>query len=164
MQLWLVRHAVAIERDEFEGPDAERPLTDKGRKRFRTFTKWLAQEAPPPGRIVTSPLLRAAQTAEILRKAFGLRKIDLVSSEALAPGAEAAALLELAHQPDLETTVMVGHEPDFSRALTELVGGGQFDFGKGFVAAIDFPETIELGAGQLRWFVGPKLAGNAGGS
>ena len=54
MELWLVRHAVAADRDEFDGPDAERPLTEKGRRRFRAFCEWLAGETPMPQVVVTS--------------------------------------------------------------------------------------------------------------
>lgn len=157
MQLWLVRHAVAAERGEFQGPDEERPLTDRGRKRFRRFVKWLAGEVSPPGLIVTSPLIRAAQTAEILRKGVGLRKKDVVASEALAPGTDAERMFELMRAHSRPTIAVVGHEPDFSHALTEIVGGGQFLFAKGAVAAIDFPGNVEAGSGRLCWFVSPKL-------
>ena len=58
MHLWLVRHAIAAERDEFDGPDSERPLTAKGIKLFRGFAKWLADQAEPPQVIVTSPSAR----------------------------------------------------------------------------------------------------------
>src|SRR5437764_781095 len=59
MQLWLVRHAVAVDREEFTGPDAERPLTDKGRRRFRDFCDWLADQ--------TEAGLREILVAELVR-------------------------------------------------------------------------------------------------
>jgi len=157
MQIWLVRHAIAAQRDEFQGADVERPLTDKGRKRFRAFADWLAESAPPIRKIVTSPLLRAAQTANLLRKGMGLRKADVTISDVLAPGASPDKILELAGQLSLEIVAFVGHEPDFSRALGAFVGGGRFEFGKGAVAAIEFPEGPQLSRGTLQWFVGPKF-------
>ena len=157
MQLWLVRHAVAAERDEFEGPDNERPLTAKGRKRFREFCKWLADQTTLPGRIVSSPLARAAETAEILAKAADQKKSDVVFSDLLAPGLDTTALLQSLHDDPHDCTALVGHEPDMSQCLSELVGGGQFAFGKGFIAAVEFDGSPALGTGHLRWLVGPKM-------
>jgi phosphohistidine phosphatase len=160
MQVWLVRHAVAAERDEFEGPDDLRPLTVKGERQFRDFVDWLAGQTSKPSVIVTSPLVRAVQTAEIARKGFGLKKKDVTESPLLSPGAEPHALIELARRSSasiVSTVALVGHEPDLSRALSEFIGGGAMNFGKGFVAAIDFPEEPALGSGRLSWFVGPKL-------
>jgi phosphohistidine phosphatase len=160
MQVWLIRHAVAAEREEFNGPDEARPLTAKGERQFRSFIDWLVEQTTTPSVIVTSPLVRAAQTAEIARKGLGLKKKDVSESQILSPGAEPQALVELARQssPSIVSTVaLVGHEPDLSRAVSAFIGGGEIAFGKGFVAAIDFPEEPALGAGRLCWFVGPKL-------
>jgi phosphohistidine phosphatase len=157
MQIWLVRHALAAERDEFSGPDTERPLTARGRKQFRGFARWLATEAAGPNVVVTSPLVRAIETAEILRKAFGLRKKDLVPSDALRPGAETKQLIDLAAHAAAGGIALVGHEPDFSRALSDFVGGGSFAFGKGYAAAVEFVDPPTAGHGTLCWFVGPRL-------
>ena len=157
MQLWLIRHAVAAERDEFEGPDNERPLTAKGRKRFREFCKWLADQTAMPGRIVSSPLVRAAETAAILAKAADLKKSAVELSDLLAPGIDTTALLQSLQDDAQDLTALVGHEPDMSQCLAELLGGGQFAFGKGFVAAVEFDAPPALGTGRLRWFTGPRL-------
>lgn len=165
MQIWLIRHAVATEREEFDGPDEMRPLTAKGVRQFRDFIKWLADATVAPGAMITSPLVRAVQTAEIVRKGWGLKKKEVRESQTLSPGAEPQGLLDLAceylaretTQPDTTVVAFVGHEPDLSRALAEFIGGGTIAFGKGFVAAIDFPGEPSLGTGRLRWFVGPKL-------
>src|SRR5579859_1729995 len=115
MQLWLVRHAVAAGRDEFEGPDAERPLTDKGRRRFREFCDCLADEAPLPAALLSSPLLRAVETAEILAKAAGLKKSEIVFTDLLAPGVDVKALLAFVRDQGGDFVGLVGHEPDMSR-------------------------------------------------
>jgi phosphohistidine phosphatase len=159
MQLWLVRHAVAAERDEFDGADAERPLTAKGRRRFREFCDWLAGQTAMPPTILSSPLVRAAQTAAILAKASGLKKTDVISTELLSPGVDVRQLVEFVRIHSAETIALVGHEPDMSRILAQLVDGGAFRFGKGFVAAVEFIAAPEIGAGRLCWFVGPKLPG-----
>lgn len=157
MHVWLVRHAVAAERGAFEGPDADRPLTPKGRKQFRSFVRWLRKEIDPPPVIVTSPLVRAIETAEILRRAMGLKKKDIVQSDVLSPGGDPVALLELAARTSTEAVALVGHEPDLSQALSRFIGGGEFNFGKGFVAAVDFAGDLKPGRGCLSWMAGPRL-------
>ena len=159
MQLWLVRHAVAVEQDEFDGPDAERPLTAKGRRRFREFCDWLAGQTAMPAEILSSPLVRAAQTAATLAKAAGLKKTDIVSTDLLSPGVDVRRLVQFVHSRAGECVALVGHEPDMSHILAELIGGGDFRFGKGFVVAVEFTSAPEIGAGRLCWFVGPKLPG-----
>jgi phosphohistidine phosphatase len=158
MQLWLVRHAVAAERDEFDGPDADRPLTDKGRRRFREFCDWLAGETPMPRAILASPLVRTIETAEVLAKVSGLKKSEIIPTELLAPGVDLNALLVFVRDQSADIVALVGHEPDMSHCLSEIVGGGEFAFGKGFVAALEFTSLPAVGAGRLRWLVGPKLA------
>jgi phosphohistidine phosphatase len=157
MQLWLVRHAVAVDREEFTGPDAERPLTDKGRRRFRDFCEWLADQTEMPEVVVTSPLVRAAETAAILAKASGLKKSNVLSTDLLAPGVDLTALLEVVHEQSAQRIALVGHEPDMSQMLSELIGGGEFDFGKGFIAAVEFAAAPAIGSGRLRCLVGLKL-------
>jgi phosphohistidine phosphatase len=159
MQLWLVRHAVAVEQDEFDGPDAERPLTAKGRRRFSEFCDWLAGQTAMPATIVSSPLVRAAQTAAILAKSSKLKKADIVSTDLLSPGVDVRQLVQFVRNQAGECVALVGHEPDMSHILAELTGGGECRFGKGFVAAVEFTSAPEIGTGRLCWFVGPKLPG-----
>jgi len=158
MELWLVRHAVAAEREEFDGPDAERPLTPKGRRRFREFCKALAKQTAMPQLIITSPLVRAVQTAALLAPAAGIRKRAIVASDLVAPGVELGALLNFVRDQPGERIALVGHEPDLGHLLAALVGGGAFRFGKGFVAAVEFDSAPAAGAGRLGWLFGPKLA------
>lgn len=157
MQLWLVRHAVAVERDEFDGPDAERPLTGKGCRKFREFCNWLAGQNVAPEAIFSSPLVRAAETAAILARAFGLKKSSLGLTDLLTPGVDLKALLQFVREQPGDCIALVGHEPDFSECLSQLVGGGAFAFGKGFIAAVEFNSEPAIGSGRLRWLVGPKL-------
>ena len=157
MQLWLVRHAVAAERDEFDGPDAERPLTAKGRRRFRDFCRWLERQTRMPQCIISSPLVRAAETAAILAKAAGVRKSAVQFTDLLAPGVDVRELLHFVRDLSAEHVALVGHEPDMSAILAELVGGGAFRFDKGFIAEIEFGSLPPAGDGRLAWFVGPKL-------
>ena len=165
MQLWLVRHAVAAEQDAFDGPDAERPLTPKGRRRFREFCDWLTRQTAMPQTIFSSPLVRAAQTAAILaksaglKKTGGLKKTNVTATDLLSPGVDVQQLVQFVRSQAAECLALVGHEPDMSRILAELVDGGAFRFGKGVVAAVEFASAPAVRAGRLCWFVGPKLPG-----
>ncbi|HEY3969201.1 MAG TPA: histidine phosphatase family protein [Planctomycetaceae bacterium] len=157
MHLWLVRHAVAADRDEFDGPDGERPLTSKGRRRFRRFCQCVVRQTATPEYIFSSPLVRAAQTARLLAKAYGLKKSAVQLTDLLAPGVDVGELLRFVRDLPADRIALVGHEPDMSTILAELVGGGAFHFDKGFVAAIEFNSLPLAGDGRLAWFVGPRL-------
>src|SRR6516164_1776413 len=102
MQLWLVRHAVAVERDKFDGPDAERPLTDKGHRRFRRFCHGLAVRTATPDCIISSPLARAAETARILAKSCGFKKAAVQFTDLLAPGVDVCELLRFVAEIPVE--------------------------------------------------------------
>jgi phosphohistidine phosphatase len=155
MEVWLVRHATAVEREEFAGDDADRPLTPRGRKKFRRFLREVLEQGGAPKLIITSPLLRAAETAEILRKAAKLKKPELLVNEALSPGVEADSIIDLVRSQDADIVALVGHEPDFSACVSQLIGGGQIALGKGFIACLRFSGTPEIGAAELRWLYGP---------
>ena len=158
MQIWLVRHAIAVEPEEFPGTDAERPLTEKGIRKFKEFAEWLAEEATGPEIILTSPLVRAVQTAELLAKAFGHKKKEVVQESTLGPGCTPHAILEAAASQGVGRVAIVGHQPDLAINTAALLGGGEVVFDKGCVAAIELPR-LAVGSGRLLWFVGPKLRG-----
>jgi phosphohistidine phosphatase len=158
MQIWLVRHAIAVEPEEFSGTDAERPLTEKGIRKFKEFAEWLAEEATGPEIILTSPLVRAVQTAELLAKAFGHKKKEVVQESTLGPGCTPHAILEAAASHGAGRVAIVGHQPDLAINTAALLGGGDVVFDKGCVAAIELPR-LAVGSGRLLWFVGPKLRG-----
>lgn len=157
MQVWLVRHAMAAERDEFLGPDAERPLTAKGRKRFARLARRLCLAFEPPRFIAASPLVRTRQTARLLAKAAGLGKRQILAQSFLAPGASAEEMIDFLSARQEESIALVGHEPDLSCALSRALGGGNFEMGKGCVALIAFEGRPRLGAGRLQLLVAPRL-------
>lgn len=154
MQLYLVRHGAA--QDTAPGGDRQRALTAEGRAQLRGVAERLATEKETPQEIWSSPLVRAAQTAEIL--AAGLRlSAPVETAEELAPGAQAALVLaRLSAKPDAARIALVGHEPDLStlaRALTGREGGG---LDKGAIWRIDLPAPPAPGTGQLVWKLSPK--------
>lgn len=114
MRLFLIRHAKAAPGE----PDELRPLTDKGVEQARRLGLALSLHPSPPAVVVTSPLVRARQTAEALARATGA---ELRVDERLAPGATAAALGDVLER--LEGPVAaVGHQPDCSEIAVALTG------------------------------------------
>jgi phosphohistidine phosphatase len=155
-RLYFLRHGLA-DRSAFTGSDDRlRPLTPQGIARLEAATANLARLNLGCDRIVTSPLTRCLQTAEIAAAALGL--VDsLVSDPRLAPGFGLADLEEiLAGHRDCDILMLVGHEPDFSVTVSELTGGSDLVFKKGGLARVDlYPGPGPTG--DLVWLVPPKI-------
>ena len=132
MRLYIVRHAKAVQGE----PDEARELTPAGEERARKLGKRLAAEGVRPGVILTSPLVRARQTADVLAKALAATvEID----ERLAPGATAEAVREaIAGRGD--TVMTVGHQPDCGLIAAELTGGPPPEFRTAGVVAVDLDD------------------------
>jgi phosphohistidine phosphatase len=131
MLVFLVRHAHA---DQGE-PDELRPLSERGRGEARALATQLAGHDDPPAVVVTSPLLRARQTAEQIGQETGAAvRID----ERLAPGATAELLIQSVDGEDGPVAV-VGHQPDFSEIAFELTGRDP-GFPTGGVAEIELED------------------------
>ncbi|MBI5758362.1 MAG: phosphohistidine phosphatase SixA [Planctomycetales bacterium] len=156
MHVLFVRHAAAAETGEFAGSDFDRPLTDDGRARFAAVANWVAARGKTPQVIVSSPLVRARQTAEILRDITGVEHSTLVIDDVAAPGISARRLSEFLAKLGQEVVAVVGHQPDMGHCLAKFIGGGHVSFGKGHVACIEFEGDPELESGSLCWFVGPR--------
>ena len=129
VRLYLVRHAKAAPGE----PDQLRPLTEHGRDQARQLGEQLAAERPDA--VVTSPLLRARETAEVLARACGL---EAIADERLAPGATSADARQAAAGRG-ERVVLVGHQPDFGRIAAALTGGEEPPFPTAGMAVIDLP-------------------------
>ncbi len=161
MELFLLRHGLAVERGTpgFED-DAVRPLTPKGEKQLRKTGAALRKMKLDFDLILSSPLIRAKQTAEIIAKELKLKK-RLKYSDALKPGGDARKLVaELNHlKPALEKILLVGHEPDLSGLISLFVTGSldlQLDFKKGGLCKLEL-ETLRAGkCATLVWLLTPK--------
>lgn len=156
--LYLIRHAVAEERGEKWPDDTRRPLTLDGMERMRRAAKGLARLGEAFDVILTSPLLRTRQTAEIVAAAFDPRpKIAPVDS--LAPeGTYAAVLADLEKHKRRHRIALVGHEPGIGRLAARLIGARHpFEFKKGAVCVIDLHAVPPAGPGALRWFATPAI-------
>lgn len=158
MELYLVRHGVAAERGPQYPDDTQRPLTPEGIESLRREARALDVLEVSFDLIISSPLLRTRQTAEVL--ADGMRDHPrIVFSDALAPSGSAAAVVEevAKHAADRKIA-LVGHEPGIGELAAKLVGArAPFEFKKGAICRIDFAADPAKAHGSVRWFVPPKL-------
>ncbi len=156
MRVYFLRHGIAAERDEWRGDDAARPLTEKGVERTGAVAAGLAGLGVDVGAIVTSPLARARQTADIVAHALGGAP-KVVEDRRLAPGFDAAKLREiLRDHRDAGDVMLVGHEPDLSETIGALTGGGRVVMRKAGLAVVDLPNAHEE-RGELLWLAPPKI-------
>lgn len=152
MKLYFLRHGKA-DWPDWDQPDDERPLTEEGKKEAAAVAKLLARLEIAPV-ILTSPLPRASQTAEIAGKHL---KAKVRVEPLLRPGFDAARLGKLLKHFSGKSLMVVGHEPDFTRTISQLTGANT-KMSKAGVALIEL-ETGPM-KGVLRWLVPPKFAKN----
>jgi phosphohistidine phosphatase len=159
MQVYLLRHGVA-EEDRSGLGDANRALTSDGRRKLRQTLQAASQADIRPTLILTSPLKRALQTAEIAREVFKY-KGELIRSEALMPNSRVQELWdEIRVHAGEAAIVLVGHNPQFGELAGYLLGTPelQIDVKKGSLLCIDFEGLPSRPKGILRWFLIAKLA------
>ncbi len=158
LTIWLARHGEAADPDAMSS-DFARTLTERGRKQVAGFSNWIIERATPPDLILHSPLVRARQTAEVIAGEFGELNIPVRVENLLAPGINTEDLLSYVSRCAVERVVCVGHQPDMSRCLAEMIGGGHIAYSPGSVACDEFPGPIVRSAGRLLWFVEPNWFG-----
>ena len=157
-ELYLIRHGLAEERGEKWPDDTKRPLTDEGMSRFRRASRALARVGVEIDVVVTSPLVRTRQTADIFAAAFSPHPA-VVTLDALAPeGSATAVIAELDKYSKKRRIAIVGHEPGIGDLAGRLAGmRRELEFKKGAIVRIDVESLPPKGPGALRWFLTPKL-------
>jgi phosphohistidine phosphatase len=159
LELYLLRHADAGDPLAWTRPDEERPLSAKGHRQAERVGRHLATLGVVPDAIVTSPKVRAAETAAAVSKAVGRpvtvdprlgRMLELDDVEAIVRDAGGPGRV-----------MIVGHDPDFSELLTVLVGATDLTMKKGALARVDLAGPLEPGAGTLRWLIPPDALPDA---
>ncbi|MBI3746022.1 MAG: histidine phosphatase family protein [Chloroflexi bacterium] len=153
VELYLLRHADAGDPEAWPGDDADRPLSGRGRRQAEALATFLADRGFAPGAILSSPLARARQTADILGQRLG---VPVVIEARLADDLDAAgleAILDDAGRP--AAPVLVGHDPTFSSIAAELVGAPRLAMKKGALARIDVSGSMVDGDAVLRWLIPP---------
>ena len=151
MQVYFLRHGEA-DWPGWTKPDDERPLTDFGKKEVRQVAKFLSRLKVKLDSIVTSPLPRALQTAEIAAEQL---KTKLGQNEALEPGFGITELRTVLERHRSKVLLLVGHEPDFSSVISALTGAS-LKLSKAGVALVDIDSDTEKG--RLLWLFPPKVA------
>ena len=151
MKLYVMRHGPA---EDFaaSGRDGDRALTPSGRERVRAVAKLLKEKEEAPRVILSSPLVRALQTAEIVAAEIGVDKVETAAE--LAPGGDAAALSRALLGADKKRPMVVGHEPDLSALVMTLLDG---PFAREMLKAMVVGLQMRSGEPtKLRFVVDPK--------
>jgi phosphohistidine phosphatase len=157
-QLYFIRHGVAESRGEAWPDDTKRPLSEDGASRTRKAARGLERLGVSLDVVLTSPLVRARQTAEIVASAFDARP-PIVAVESLAPdGTYQAVLSDLEKQARRSSIALVGHAPGIGEVAARLAGSRHpFEFKKGAVCRIDVETLPPAGPGSLRWFLTTRI-------
>ena len=162
IRVYLVRHGIALDHaDRGALADDDRPLTAKGRRRFRRAARAFARLGEPPDFIFTSPLIRAAQTAELL--ATALKADEVAVLEELRPGGAIGKLLsEVGRRvKDGQAAALVGHDPQMTQLVAALgdvprADAARIDFRKGAIVRIDVGDLPSGRPSQPRWWMKPR--------
>lgn len=160
MELVLVRHAIALPQDSARWPDdGRRPLSPKGMLRARKAAPGLKRLVGRPRRVLTSPLLRTRQTAEIL--AEGAEWPVAVPCPQLAAGEPADALLALLSHESETRVALIGHQPGLSELIALALPGkarpDAFQVKRFGVALLSFEAAAQAGGGTLEWLLPPRV-------
>jgi phosphohistidine phosphatase len=160
MQLLVIRHAIAEEREAFGvsgQPDAERPLTAYGRRRMKRNAKGLLRVVKSPDAIATSPYARAAETAHIVADAFRVSRIEVL--DALTPDYSPRDLIPwLSTHAGDDVVAVVGHEPHLGILVTWFLGGREeshVELKKGGACLLELDGGPEPGKALLLWLLTP---------
>lgn len=158
-EIYILRHGIASERGHGTPSDFQRKLTDEGKEKIRRVARGLLRLGVQPDWIVTSPLVRARETADTVAQQFE-DTIRLDVFDGLKPGESAEALLRfLATQRNRRRIVVVGHEPGLSELAERLLGArsGAFILKKGGCCCIRVQTLSPDARGQLLWWLTPRV-------
>jgi phosphohistidine phosphatase len=154
MELYFLRHGIAADTGPAGTGDAGRPLTKEGIAKMQLGARGMRQLHLRLDALLSSPLVRAHETAAIVARELGL---ELQLAEKLTPGCDLAQLFALLGEyRGAERVMLVGHEPDFSSLIGVLTGGSKVLMKKGGLARVDI-ERLERGIGTLVWLLPPRV-------
>jgi phosphohistidine phosphatase len=155
-RVYLMRHGDAGDKRLWDGDDAERPLSDLGIERTTAAAAHFERTSFRPTRILTSPLMRAVQTAQIVADALDLTELIAVD-ERLGPNFGTKEFGQLLRENrDRGRLMLVGHDPSLSRVIETVMGGGAIVLKKGGVARLDI-DDLSKPSGRLAWLDAPSL-------
>jgi phosphohistidine phosphatase len=158
MDLLIIRHGVAVEREEWSGNDDLRPLTDDGISKMRKAAQGLRTLIEAVDVMASSPLVRAQQTAQLVTKALHYSR-DIETVDALRPGQDPQRFLDwLVSYADSDVIAIAGHEPHLSTLAWWLLTAkreARFELKKGGACLLRFDDAIDAGKAQLVWLLTP---------
>src|ERR1700704_620045 len=157
MQLYVVEHGIAVEGGEVI-PDEWRPLTDKGRRRFQKTARAFGKLGRKLDLILTSPLVRAVQTAEILARETEPGEVAVLAELDPKFDVEAVRNAIASRAGKAEAVAIVGHEPQLSSVLAALSGVSQaeIDLEKGAIVRVAVSTLTDGASADPRWWLKPK--------
>jgi phosphohistidine phosphatase len=160
MELLIVRHAIALQRDRHRWrDDGARPLSPAGVRRARKAAAGLKEFSKKPERVFASPLTRAMQTAQILTDVAGWPRAQEAAE--LSPQAPAAAVLTLLGKNRCKVVAVVGHQPELGLLLAAcLLGEAEsmpIELKKNAVACVSFDSSPRAGCAALKWLATPRM-------
>jgi len=159
MDCLFVRHGIAVAREEWEGKDVDRPLTEKGKRRVRQVAAGLRRLDVRPTVIYASPARRAVETAQLLHDVLACRSLVQLRDELL-PEAPPAGVVGLIQDiPPDSCMICIGHEPQFGMVASVLLSGrasASFPLKKAGACLIEMPIPAKPGRGMLRWWLTPN--------
>jgi len=165
MKLYIVRHAIAVDRGTPGIKDEDRALTEEGREKMKRASAGLRSLGYIPGLLLTSPLLRARQTADILLEELG-KGIDFETTPALSPSATRQELYRVIGLHSKRNSLMlVGHQPSLGEIAGEIVFGSSehfIDLKKGGVCAIELESVRGTPKGSMVALLTPSILRKVG--
>lgn len=153
MEIWIGRHGQAEDPDQ-ACDDFSRKLTCPGRQQILEIGSFLSNRRLIPDEIWHSPLCRAEETAAAYATCWG-NVPKLVVTEELAPGMSAHRLVAAMARSVADVVLCVGHQPDVSRAVSELAGGARIEFAPGTVVGIELNDSFSTHSSFLKWAISP---------
>jgi phosphohistidine phosphatase len=156
MNIYLIRHGDA-EKASAQKKDFDRKLTPDGEQKIKTAAEGWKLLIPNLSHIISSPLIRAVQTAEVIAKVFEF-KGKIFTDKRLISGSKTEALIDLALEIMGQDMALVGHEPDFSEHVSRLISSSdvKIDFKKGMIAKISFDGKVKMSRGLLEFLIPAK--------
>jgi phosphohistidine phosphatase len=165
MQLYIVRHGIAVDREDPKcPPDPQRFLTEEGTEKTRQVANGVAEIVSLPDLMISSPYVRAMQTAEIFAKALEYPKDKIRKSDFLLPGAESLQLFrELSKDKDNSVVFVFGHAPHLDDLIATALTSKHHitSLKKAGVALVELRRLVPP-SGELVWLSTPKLLKKVG--
>ena len=159
MDCVLFRHGIAMDREDWTGQEAQRPLTSKGTEKTREVVSALSRLGLAPTHLLSSPFVRALDTVKLVREVFRMRAEVMLCDELLPDAPPDKLFPVLASLPEDACVVCVGHEPNLGQAAGFMLAGkpvAGLSLKKAGVCCIRFENVPRAGEGILRWWMLPS--------